>query len=129
MDDNDDFVEGYTAGTSGYYYVYDENSLLYPYVEAYEEYLKSIGVSSASATLMSADQAETLGCSTGPDVCDSPSWVYLTSYWLGSREDYNRMFFVLSNNGYGQDSYSCDYSDDSTFGARPVITISTSELG
>lgn len=117
-----------------YPYVYgdypDENAvqqnLIYPYVEAYEKYLKTmLKVNSASATLMSYEQAEDLGCNGTTYICnDAPSWLFPKGYWLGSVRSENEMWRIHSRVGFMYDYYG--YTN--RFGVRPVITISLDEI-
>jgi len=100
-------------------YVYNENSNLYQYVSAYEKYLKENGVSSASAKLLSYEQAKYLKNNKG-----NPAWLYETTYWLGSAYNASYTFLAFFDGAFYSDD--CDY--DSGYGVRPVITISTSEL-
>ena len=117
-------------GTEYPAYVYDENSTLYPYVENYETYLKGSGVSSATAQLMSYEQAVSLGCDPDIDACSgefggtAPSWVYSTTYWLGSLDDSS---YVWDVNSIGEFN-SVVFSRGRSVGARPVIIISISEI-
>ena len=110
-------------GTEYPVYVYDENSSLYQYVENYETYLKGSGVSSAAAQLMSYEQATALGCTNG-NCLSGPSWVYSTSYWLGSANNFRMVRIVRSYGGF----LSSDFSLDNGGGVRPVITISVNEI-
>jgi len=106
-------------------YVYDSNSTLYSYVENYKTYLSTLGVTPTEARLITKEELETLGCSGSSHSCSgAPSWVYATAYWLGSAESsYNG----LSVNGFGNISSNI-YIDNSSFGCRPVITISKDYL-
>ena len=105
-------------------YVYDTESNLYPHVEKYKAYLKSLGVSIDEARLISKEELVSLGCSDTALTCKgAPSWVYATSYWTGTAylqsDEYQFVWNVLFDPDY--DSY---YPDDNYFGVRPVITMS-----
>jgi len=64
-------------------YVYDSNSPMSTYVDAYVDKLQSFGVDSANARLMSLQDIKDLGCDES--MCtNAPSWVYSTNYWLGT---------------------------------------------
>ena len=115
-------------------YVYNENAnIIYPYVNEYERILKEeLKISSARATLISIEQLFQLGCveESWYYTCDSaPSWVYSTAYFTGSAAHSNGIWMV----NYDEvDLYWEEFeynSNDNTFGVRPVITISTSDLG
>ena len=103
-------------------YVYDSSSNLYQYVEAYETYLKNIGVDSADASLMSYEQATALGCVSGSCLA-APSWVYSSTCWLGSAYGSNVLWSITSDGGFYIAAF--EYAN---YVMRPVITISTDEL-
>ena len=106
-------------------YVYnDQADEIYPYVNAYEEYLQENGVISASATLISKEQLEYLNCSVEQNSCSSaPEWVLSTWYWAGFAGSSDSIWIV---NEYGPVSPPFNTSD--IFGVRPVITIATSDI-
>ncbi|MBR6689910.1 MAG: hypothetical protein IKL65_01095, partial [Bacilli bacterium] len=113
------------------YFVYDENSNLYPRVNAYKEYLIANGISNVSASLLSSQQLSTF-CDEGPFGCESkgaPLWIYSTGYYLGTT--YSRMFDPMYEQSvyhmFEQDGYYMDYASIVN-GIRPYITIATSNL-
>ena len=123
-------------------WVYDERSNLYQYISEYERILKEeMKVNSAKTSLISYEQLTELGCvfyikqTCGPDIGygslenPAPAWVYSTSYWPGSAHDSGRIYLVLSN-GYfhGHPFDTSNYLEDTIYGVRPVVTISTSEI-
>ena len=104
-------------------YVYNENSLLYSYVENYKTYLNTLGVTPTEARLITKEELETLGCSSSEHSCSSaPSWVYATTYWSGSAYSTDNVWLVHSDGSFATTlrSYSM------YMGCRPVITISRS---
>ena len=103
-------------------YVYNENSLLYSYVENYKTYLSTLGVTPIEARLITYEELKELGC--GSDCSSAPSWVYATSYWLGTA-NYIHSVYRLSSSGSMMDEV---FSDEYDLGCRPVIVISKSEL-
>ena len=104
-------------------YVYDSNSTLYSYVENYKTYLSTLGVTPTEARLITKEELEGLGCIVSSGSCSgAPSWVYSTTYWSGSA---NLSRYVLSVDSNGTFSLH-DYSDNGSYGCRPVITISRS---
>ena len=110
-------------GTSYPAYIYDSNSTLYSYVENYKTYLSTLGVTPSEARLITIEELESLGCSSSSGSCKSaPRWVYSTNYWSGSARS---TYFVWSVNSKGSFDYR-EYSTDSNYGCRPVITISRS---
>ena len=112
----------YTAGTNCAY-VYDSNSNLKTYVDAYKTKLEGMGQTVKEARLLRVEEAFELGCGNGAWSCkdspaNAPSWVYETSYWLGSAYYTGYLWRVYSDGGF---SYS-DYTS-TPFGVRPVIVI------
>jgi len=127
----DESVRGYWDGHTTYGNVAFSNngtsysgSLLEGYINDYIDKLESeYAVSGISGDALTLSEFETLGCSSIMYNCDeAPSWVYTTSYWLGSVNSYDYVWNVDS------DSYSGDheYYEDSNFGVRPVVVISES---
>ena len=102
-------------------YVYNENSLLYSYVENYKTYLSTLGVTPIEARLITYEELTDLRCS-GTKCTSAPSWVYATTYWSGSASSSSYVWRVGSSGSFG----SLSYSDSISFGCRPVITISRS---
>jgi len=114
-----------TYGTSYPADVYDSNSKLYEHVENYESYLKGQGYNSVSARLMTYKEAEDFGCVDAASCTAAPSWVYSNSYWLGSADYYDYVWFVGSDGAF--DAYYFNYEDFGC-GVRPVITVLKSEI-
>ena len=89
----------------------------------------TLNVNSASATLMSEDQAYSY-CDNGWDCSSAPSWLYDSYYWLGS--NFNDAIWESNIFRYWWDDtlidgdYAFYFSND--YGVRPVITISTSDI-
>ena len=102
-------------------YVYNENSLLYSYVENYKTYLSTLGVTPIEARLITYEELTDLRCS-GTKCTSAPSWVYATTYWSGSAYSTNYVWYVNSSGDFGYFNYDFGYN----FGVRPVITISKS---
>ena len=104
-------------------YVYNENSLLYSYVENYKTYLSTLGVTPIEARLITYEELTDLRCS-GTKCTSAPSWVYATTYWSGSAFSSS---YVWNVNSYGNFNILC-YDTDDFFGVRPVIIISKSNF-
>ena len=101
-------------------YVYDSNSNLFQYVEAYKEKLEEMGVTIKQARLLRIEEAFELGCGNGNyDCSDAPSWVYETSYWLGSPYGNEKPWLILYNGTLEGNVYNTGH----TSGVRPVIII------
>ena len=118
---NDNLFEEY--GTSFPAYVYNAKSNLYPYIQNYQAYLVSLGYKSAQATLMSYEQAESIGCrpSIANNTCKSI--IGLGAYWLGSASSGDKVWYTD-----GDGLYSIVASQEYGLHLKPFITISKSEL-
>ena len=109
----------YTTGTNCAY-VYDSNSNLKTYVDAYKTYLEGQGATIKEARLLRVEEAYELECGNGAWNCNNaPSFVKETSYWLGSAFDIYSVWNVRSNGYFGDSSYDTSYY----CGVRPVIVI------
>ena len=117
--------KNYWSGSVSSYpaYVYDSNSTLYTYIANYENYLEEQGATIEESRPITYEELVALGCNASSYTCESaPSWVYSTTYWSGSADITNLVWYVSSSAYFGSDSFSFD--DGS--GVRPVITISKS---
>ena len=98
-------------------------SIVEGYVNNYNSYLITQGVTPIEARLITKDELIGLGCSEDDYSCSAaPSWVYATSYWSGSAYGTCDVWNVDSYAGFG----NFIYGSGSGFGVRPVITISRS---
>ena len=113
-------------GTSYPANVFDNNSLLYVPVQNYKTYLKNeLGKTSVDARLITYEELTSLGCNESERTCTSaPSWVYATKYWTASVYGRNNVWRVRSYGDFG----SFNFDESGSFGLRPVITISKSEI-
>ena len=109
-------------------YVYNSNSMVYPYVQNYKNYLESKGFDIEDARLISFEELVTLGCDYNKGVCtNAPSWVYSSSYWTGTSYPVeNYVWIVGEANHFLPSHYNNDVYQDYTFyfGIRPVIEVS-----
>ena len=105
-------------------YVYDNNSLLYNFVENYKLYLENYGIIVEESRLIKHTELSELGCDFYYGKCDSNlSWVYSTSYWTGVAEG-DRVWAVKTDGSYV--TYGFEYTNQYMYGVRPVIMISKS---
>ena len=113
-------------GTSYPVNVFDSNSNLYEPVQNYKTYLKNtLGKTSITAKLITYEELIGLRCDRNKFSCKSaPSWVYSTGYWSASTFN-NRSVLYVDSTGFFGSSY-VDVSG--SFGLRPVITISKSDI-
>ena len=84
-------------------WVYDENSNLYSYIEDYETKLKSLGVSSAYATVPSLYQVQQIGCSDySCPMEDSGDIMNFVSnvFWLGNINTNDSEYLYLLDADY-----------------------------
>lgn len=132
VDDNRNLKPQY--GTSYPVFVFDSNSNLYQPLKNYENHLKNtLGKSSATATLLTYEQAVSLGCVYDNYCSSDNAWVHSTSYWTGSASTNNTVYAIQAYQSLG--FFGAANSDDVDFsnaanaaGLRPVITISKSEI-
>ena len=107
-------------------YIYNENSNLYIPIENYKNYLVSLGVDIISARLIKREELEILECNLDGNCKISPySWVYYTTYWIGTAVDDNCLMYIDSN-GYF-DNKHCSVTNLAR-GVRPVIKILKSQF-
>lgn len=105
-------------------YVYNASSNIYTYLSAYNKYLVDLGMTTASVSLMSYEQAIELGCDNEVLSCQkAPTFVYNTTYWLGSAGDSDSNVYYVSNAG----NLSLGLMSTS-IGVRPLVTMSKGEL-
>ncbi len=101
-------------------YIYDSNSNLKIYVDAYKAYLEGKGATIKSARLLKVEEAFELGCSTSGWNCSSaPAFLKETSFWLGSAILYNNPWKVDAFDGFAGNYCGDGFSN----GVRPVIVI------
>lgn len=115
----------YWSGTCTTYpcNVYGSQSGLYKYIQSYKTYLTNLGVNVSGARLITLDEIKSLGCTT--DSCkDAASWVYYTTYWVGTANDSTTLTQVTYAGGVGR----FPYNYDNYLGIRPVIEIPRSEF-
>ena len=100
-----------------------EGSIVEGYVNEYKSKLEAIGAEIEEARLITKEELEGLGCSSG--TCSSaPFFIYSTSYWSGSAYDTDNVWRVNSTASFGGNFYTYGRN----FGVRPVIGISISEI-
>ncbi len=101
-------------------YVYDNNSYIYQYVEAYKTFLEGLGATIKSARLLKVEEASELGCGLGNSYnCNSaPSWIYETSYWLGSLSTNTEVWGIVWDGSIVKTDFNTN-----PYGVRPVIVI------
>ena len=107
----------------------NQQNLVYPIVEEYVSYLNGTLIEDATGSLLTYNQAESLGCS-GSSCSSAPTWVYSTNYRTGSAADVPFVWMVCADGHFRNGVFYYDVGDTSDLdpGVRPVITISTSEI-
>ena len=98
-------------------------SLVEKYVKDYELKIREMGVTVIDARVLSKDEIVNIfGCEEENHTCkNSPySWIYATSYWIGTADDAEKVFRIHSSSSFTSYPYYYDYY----FGVRPVIVIS-----
>ena len=96
-------------------YVYDNNSILYQYINNYKTYLQSLGVTIKDARLMSLEESNNF------KNIKSSAWIE-TSYWLGSVRDNDtgRIWGIITASGFVHGYHA---AAPKNYGVRPVIII------
>ena len=110
----------YTGSYSGspYPYVYDENSNLYPIINAYAEKIKNLGISNVIGRVLSYEEASALST----DIRKSAGTDY---YWLGSVANDDHVYCIWNDGTFSWTGWDTDKSIE---GIRPVILIPTDEI-
>ena len=102
-----------------------EGSIVEGYVNEYKSKLEAIGAEIEEARLITKEELEGLGCSASSHTCNTaPSFIYSTSYWSGSAASTRNVWSVDSHARINSNRYTYNTS----FGVRPVIGISISEI-
>jgi len=102
-------------------------SIVEGYVNSYNSYLVTQGVTPIESRLITKDELISLGCSVDDQIgscSDAPSWVYATSYWSSAAYASAVVWCVESSNSFELNHYS----NKSYSGVRPVIVISKNYL-
>ena len=103
-------------------YVYNENSSLYVYVENYKKYLEDLGLIVNEARLISLEEMKGVGCNDSNCSYSSSSFLYNTTFWLGTASyayPHMRCFY----NNTGNIVYNACSIKTKVLGIRPVIVI------
>ncbi len=94
----------------------------------YEKYIQQ-SIPDASVRLITKAELENLGCSVSNETCKSfsPTWVYSTSYWVGTADANiaNDPWSVSTTGGF---SRTGSYNVSNSCGVRPVLTIPVKQL-
>ena len=107
-----------------------EGSIAESHVIFYSDYLlKTYGIVN-TATLITNEELEELGCSSANLTCSgAPSWVGATSYWTRSQQTNNYGGkYIWYVQGTGETSLYIETPHMARHGIRPVITISKDTL-
>ena len=107
-------------------FVYNENASISNYVNGYVQTLQTMGLDVTNGTLMSVQEFGSL-CDNDNILNDNdysycPSYLFETTYWLGSATSDSIMWYVDAD---GILNYY-DYYFDNYVEVRPVITVSLS---
>lgn len=106
-------LDNSTVDNHTYPYVYNRQSNIYNYLESYRAKLNNVV---CDVRLASYEEINTLK--------DSYTWAYTSSYWFGSSNGVTsgNIYFIGSNNNSYIYYQSSNYSAETDFGVRPVIT-------
>ena len=114
----------------GFINIFDNNSILYPYLENYKTYLTMQGVNINEIRLVNYPDIENLFTKmNNPNSNVDYSWAFYTSYWIGS---ITSLYDIIEScptaiSPYNE-LYPVLYDNNNEYGIRPVITLSKSEL-
>ena len=117
----------YVSPFSVHSFVYNSSSTLKTYVDSYVSTLNTLGFNATNGTILSIQDLGGICNNTdftqsNDDTSGCPSYVFETSYWLGSARDKRRVWFV---DAYGNVDHR-RFDDGDEIGVRPVITVSLS---
>ena len=118
--------------TNGYGLVQNNGYTIAYYIE---EYINTLGIN-GTGRLLTFEEAVNLGCNSGGNCASTdiyeigvtgtaPTWVYSSTYWLGSAGDSRSVWSVNSDSGLSDVSFN--FVD--IIGVRPVMVVSTSDIG
>lgn len=100
-------------------------SIVEGYVNSYNSYLITQGVTPIESRLITKEELIRLGCVSDNYTCDAaPNWVYSTSYWSGTLYDASSVWSINSDSIFDCSTYEHELS----FGVRPVIEISVDDI-
>ena len=105
--------------------VYNENSVVYQYVDTYKNYLEDTnGITITDARILSGDEVLALGCLKSTCFNDGilvngREWIFDTSYWLSTARN-GRSAWMMFAFGF---IYQEGGSTDVMAGVRPVIVV------
>ena len=113
------WVSPYTENS----FLYNEQASISNYVNGYVQTLQTMGLSVTNGTLLSLEDMSIL-CNTtittdGDYQEQCPSYLFETTYWLGSAYGSDSVWLV---DAHGTLNYDL-YSSDDFYGVRPVITV------
>ena len=98
------------------------------YVEKYKKILEDMGLTISEARLLTYTEATDstigIGCDGSNNSCPTDGFITNTTFWLGSADGSNDLWFVHSDGYFDIDFFF----DGSLCGVRPVIVISKSEV-
>ena len=70
---------------------------------------------------LGCDRDLAASCKNSP--ASAPSWIYETSYWLGSASNSTKIWGIRTDGAFGSWTYDNYGYSDIDFGVRPVIVI------
>ena len=138
---NDDIYDSERVGAPDYIYInpytnehtngtaQNTNYSIAYYVEPYVAKLKTLGApDTITGRLLKLSEAESLGCEQ-EDMCynSNYSWVYSTSYWLGSGGPSATVDYAWIIHKSNMVDYNKATKNDQ-YGVRPVIVVNTSDI-
>ena len=103
-------------------FVYDSNSNIYQYVNAYLEKLKTMGLRNATATLLDQPTQRNF-CRPADGSNQCPEFIISSQYWLGTASSGDYIYYVSPSGTSGNSNYVSSYSRANEYGIRPIINM------
>lgn len=125
---------GYWIGIfkTDFTYVYSDKSNLYSYVENYKKILSEKGYKALTVSVPSYNDILNV-CKADRKNCNSPDWLFSTSYWTGSAISSSYIWTAnmeLGSSLFTSNTklYSSKASVDNRYGLRPTVIINAKDI-
>ena len=134
--DND--LSNYNIDKYDSYYVYrkkngqDTSNNIVSYIDNYKDYLIGLGAYFVTdGRMLSYAEAKDTGCRDASAANSCPTWASNQSYWLGSYENYNSLYFIrgaTNTKDIYNRTHTADGWGEEPLGIRPLIEIYESAI-
>ena len=113
----------YWDSTLPQHHIYNEQSILFEYVENYKDYFESLYLPVEEARIIYLDELYDLGCDSHWDCPNSPDFLFTSSYWVDGYTIYHNGICVYHDYIY-KGIGNRPYNSIASVGLRPVIVLS-----